>query len=81
MQPMATPLMTELGLPAAPAGAGWCLVATGSVVALTLLVDRSLVASGDAPDGWMRLRAPLSLGLGGLTILAGVLLGRAGLPV
>ena len=50
---------------------------SGSAVALTLLVDRRLVASGDTPVGWMRLRVPLSLGLGGLTILAGVLLGHA----
>lgn len=49
------------------------LVLLGTLVALTLLVDRHLVRAGDAPPGWMGLRVPLSLGLGGLTILAGVL--------
>jgi hypothetical protein len=39
---------------------------------LTLLVDRHLMNRGDAPPDWMRLRTPLSLGLGALTILAGV---------
>jgi hypothetical protein len=59
---------------------GWPLVVIGSTIALTLIVDRHLVAVGDAPAGWMRLRVPLSLGLGGLTILAGMLAGSAGLP-
>jgi hypothetical protein len=59
---------------------GWPLVAIGSVIALTLIVDRHIVAVGHAPTGWMRLRVPLSLGLGGLTIVAGMLAGSAGLP-
>ena len=49
------------------------LVALGSAILLTLPVDRHLVRTGEAPPDWMRLRVPLSLGLGGLTILAGVL--------
>ena len=52
----------------------WPAVALGSAVMLTLLVDRHLVATGEAPTGWMRLRIPLSLGLGLLTIAAGVLI-------
>lgn len=49
------------------------LIALGATVIATLAVDRHLAATGDAPPDWMRLRAPLSLGLGGLTILAGLL--------
>ena len=55
--------------------AGWTLVAIGSAVLLTLPVDRWLVARGLAPEGWMALRVPLSVGLGGLTIAAGALAG------
>ena len=51
----------------------WPLVAMGSAIMLTLLVDRHLATSGEAPAGWMRLRVPLSLGLGALTILAGAM--------
>ena len=54
-------------------GSGWDLVAIGSALPLTLLVDRWLTRIGVAPDGWMLLRVPLSIGLGALTILAGVL--------
>ena len=59
---------------------GLSLAAIGSSIATTLLVDRYLVEAGDAPAGWMRLRVPLSLGLGALTILAAALVGPAGLP-
>ncbi len=52
---------------------GAALVALGAAIFATLLVDRHLVATGEAPDNWMALRVPLSLGLGGLTILAGLL--------
>ena len=51
----------------------WILVATGVAILMTLPVDRYLVRAGDAPRGWMRLRIPLSVGLGGLTIVAGYL--------
>lgn len=47
------------------------LVATGIVLLLTLPVDRALTRGGDAPADWMRLRVPLSIGLGALTILTG----------
>lgn len=57
---------------ATPSGR-WPLVATGTVIMLTLLVDRWLTNIGIAPDGWMRLRIPLAMGLGALTILAGLL--------
>jgi hypothetical protein len=49
------------------------LVVLGSAILLTLPVDRSLVARGIAPANWMRLRVPLSVGLGALTIAAGAL--------
>jgi hypothetical protein len=49
------------------------LVLLGSAILLTLPVDRHLVRTGEAPANWMRLRVPLSVGLGGLTILAGLL--------
>lgn len=54
---------------------GWGLVAVGIAVMLTLLVDCHLVSTDDAPVGWMSLRVPLSVGLGGLTILSGALIG------
>ena len=47
------------------------LVATGIALFLTLPVDRALTRRGDAPADWMRLRVPLSVGLGALTILTG----------
>lgn len=52
----------------------WTLVLLGAAIALTLLVDRRLAATGEAPRDWMALRTPLSLGLGGLTILTALLL-------
>lgn len=51
----------------------WILVLTGIALISTLAVDRWLVSLGITPEGWMPLRVPLSLGLGGLTILAGIL--------
>jgi hypothetical protein len=62
-------------LPLAIRAWSWGLVLLGSAILLTLLVDRHLQRTGDAPPNWLRLRAPLSLGLGGLTILAGYLSG------
>lgn len=58
----------------------WTTIAIGSAILLTLLVDRRLVSTGEAPAGWMRLRVPLSAGLGGLTILAGILVGNPATP-
>jgi hypothetical protein len=63
--------MALVGLYAATARIEWTLVGTGVALLLTLPVDRHLVATGDAPADWMRLRVPLSVGLGGLTIVAG----------
>lgn len=54
-------------------GSSWVLVATGVALLLTLPVDRWLTRTGAAPANWMRLRVPLSVGLGGLTILLGAL--------
>ena len=51
---------------------GWALVAVGSAIIGSLLVDRWLEASGDAPPGWLRFRQPLSIALGVLTIVAGI---------
>lgn len=60
------------GLGPAPA------IVLGAAIILTLPVDQHLVATGEAPAGWMRLRVPLSLGLGSLTIAAGLLLAWQG---
>lgn len=49
----------------------WPLVLLGGAIMLTLPVDRWLTRRGDVPADWMRLRMPLSFGLGALTILAG----------
>lgn len=49
------------------------LIGLGAAIIATLLIDHRLVTTGEAPADWMRLRAPLSLGLGGLTIIAGLL--------
>ena len=51
----------------------WALGALGVAILLTLVVDRALTRTGEAPAGWMRLRVPLSLGLSVLTIAAGLL--------
>lgn len=56
---------------------GLALVLMGSAVIMTLLIDRRLVDGDIAPAGWMALRVPLSIGLGGLTILCGIICGLA----
>lgn len=53
--------------------ADWALIAVGVLLILTLLLDRNFAERGVTPPGWMGLRIPLSLTLGGLTILAGCL--------
>ena len=53
----------------------WALVLLGSAVMMTLLIDRRLVDAHIAPDGWLAMRIPLSIGLGTLTILCGVICG------
>lgn len=52
---------------------GPSLVVLGVAIAASLIVDLRLKAAGITPDGWIALRAPLSLGLGALTVAAGVL--------
>ena len=59
-------------------GGGWPAVALGAAILLTLPIDRHLVTTGEAPANWMRLRVPLSVGLGALTIAAGILLPGGG---
>jgi hypothetical protein len=54
------------------------IVALGVLVIVSLVVDRLLVVRSLAPGWWMQLRVPLSLGLGGLAILLGVLASRLG---
>lgn len=57
-------------------GGAWpgpSLVVLGVALVLSLMVDRQLVTLGVAPDWWMGLRVPLSLGLGLLTIVAAFL--------
>lgn len=48
------------------------LLLMGALIALTLPVDRLLLAEGLAPRNWMRLRVPLSLGLAAATIALGL---------
>jgi len=52
---------------------GPSLIFLGLAIAASLLVDLRLRAAGVTPGGWMALRVPLSLGLGGLTAAAGFL--------
>lgn len=50
----------------------WRLVLLGALIALTLVVDRLLVQLRLAPDHWMKLRVPLSIGLSAATIGLGL---------
>lgn len=45
------------------------IAATGAALIAALAVDYKLAASGLCPSGWLGLRTPLSLGLGGLCLL------------
>ena len=51
----------------------WRLVLLGVLIALTLVVDRLLVQLRLAPDHWMKLRVPLSIGLSAATIGLGLM--------
>ncbi len=56
-------------------GAAWpgpSLIALAVAIWASLIVDRRLVREGVAPGWWMSLRVPLSLGLGALTLVAGI---------
>ena len=49
------------------------LVVLGVFIAASVLVDLKLKAAGLTPEGWLALRAPLSIGLGVLTLVAGLI--------
>lgn len=49
------------------------LVVVGVFIAASVLVDLKLKAAGLTPEGWLALRAPLSIGLGVLTLAAGLI--------
>ncbi len=56
----------------------WRIAALGVLLMASPAVDRLLVARGLAPGWWLGLRVPLSLGLGGLTLLLALFAARAG---
>ena len=45
------------------------LAVAGAALIFTLVIDFKLAENGWCPRGWLRLRTPLSLGLGSLTLL------------
>jgi hypothetical protein len=49
------------------------VILMGVLILMTLPVDRTLGGFGLTPANWMRLRVPLSVGLGAATILLGIL--------
>ena len=49
------------------------LVVLSVFIAASVLVDLKLKAAGLTPKGWLALRAPLSIGLGMLTLVAGLI--------
>ncbi len=51
---------------------GPSLIVLGVAIMASLLVDLRLKAIGLTPGGWILLRAPLSIGLGLLTVVAGL---------
>ncbi len=51
---------------------GYSLIALGMAIMASLWVDIRAVAAGYTPNGWLRLRTPLSLGLGIAAILLGI---------
>ena len=52
---------------------GPSLMVLGVFIAASLSVDLRLKAAGLTPQGWLALRAPLSLGLGLLTLVASLI--------
>jgi hypothetical protein len=52
---------------------GPSLLVLGVAILGTLAIDRALDRRGLCPPGWVRLRTYLSLGLGALTVAAGLL--------
>ena len=51
---------------------GPSLMVTGVSLIAALGIDYKLVVDGLCPPGWLRLRTPLSLGLGGLTVVIAI---------
>ncbi|WP_428153151.1 DUF3429 domain-containing protein [Brevundimonas sp.] len=66
-------LTTAWRLATGSAWPGPSLILLGVFIAASLLVDLRLKAAGLTPEGWLALRIPLSLGLGVLTIAAGLI--------
>jgi hypothetical protein len=52
---------------------GPSLIFLGFAIGASLFVDLRLKAAGVTPGGWLALRVPLSLGLGSLTMAAGLI--------
>ena len=71
--PTLTAFVLVIARVAAGLRADWALIAVGILLIVTLVLDRGFTDRGVTPPGWMGLRIPLSLTLGGLTILAGCL--------
>ncbi|WP_174292098.1 DUF3429 domain-containing protein [Sphingomonas bacterium] len=67
--PSLVALATALALAVGVSPPGPMLVVLGVSLLGSLLVDRRLAADGLTPSWWMRLRWPLSLGLGLFTIV------------
>ena len=61
-----------IGVWAIDQSSGPSLMVTGASLIGALGIDYKLAANGVSPPGWLRLRLPLSLGIGGLTILIAV---------
>jgi hypothetical protein len=66
-------LATAAPLAIRQTGVDRMLIVLGLFIAASLLVDLRLKAAGSTPDGWLALRIPLSLGLGLLTLAAGLI--------
>jgi hypothetical protein len=66
---LATVIPWAIGL----AWPGPSLIVLGIAILATFLIDRRVAAAGLAPGWWLSLRRPLSVGLGGLTLIAGLL--------
>ena len=60
-----------MGLAISHSPASTLLIIGGSLI-LALAVDTRLAANGFCPSNWLRLRTPLSIGLGGLTMLIAI---------
>jgi len=61
-----------IGVWAIDLSSGPSLMVTGTSLIGALGIDYKLATNGVTPPGWLRLRIPLSLGIGGLTILIAI---------